>query len=360
MKHSWAGGSEMYIQELASHWVLKKNNVTLFCAQDPYQQLPEKQVQDGVTIYRKGGRLTVYFWALVYYLKYFRRSTDFVVDVENGIPFFTPLYCGKKKMCLVYHVHGKQFFYELPFPLNFVGFFLEQYIFPFIYRNIPLIAISESTKRELIKLGFKSKYISIISPGVSMDGKKAEKISKFKKPTLLYLGRIKKYKRLSILVEIFPEILKQFPNVRLIIAGWGSEAPIISDLIMKSKSRRNINIVGPVNEQEKRYLLSKSWIFINPSLHEGWGISVSEANLFGTPAVTFNVPGLSDAVIHKKTGFLSNGRNDMIHNINKLIKNDSLRKKMSIESRKRALELSWSVSADLSLSLIHRILKKKT
>ncbi len=349
-KHSWAGGSEIYIHELAKRWVAQKNKVTLFCAEDVEREIPEYEVIDGVDIYRKGSRFTVYIWAIIYYFKLFRKNTDVIVDVENGIPFFTPLYSAKKKICLVYHVHGKQFFYELPFPISLIGFILEKYIFPVIYSKISLIAISKSTKKELIRIGFSSKKISLVSPGVENKGK--YKSSKYKKPTILYLGRIKKYKRISILIDLLPKILVNIPNVKLIIAGWGSEAPLILDSIMKSKNKKNINVLGPVTESEKRYLLAKSWVFVNPSLHEGWGISVTEANLYGTPAVAFNVPGLSDAIEDGKTGLLCRDNEEMVEKISRLIKNKSLRAKMGKSALLMAKTLTWDRAAEKSLKVL--------
>jgi glycosyltransferase involved in cell wall biosynthesis len=62
-------------------------------------------------------------------------------------------------------------------------------------------------------------------------------------------------------------------------------------------------LVGPVSNLEKKTLLSKSWIFVNPSIGEGWSIAVIEANLHGTPAISFQVPGLTESIQPGKTGF---------------------------------------------------------
>ncbi len=354
IKHSWAGGSEIYIHELAKRWVKKGNTVTLFCGQDVVDKLPESQVIDGVNIVRKGGKFSVYFWAFIYYFKYFRKNIDMILDVENGIPFFTTLYSRKKKTCLVYHVHGKQFFYELSFPINILGYILEKYVFPIFYRNTNIMAISKSTKYELQKLGFKSNMISIVEPGVNVNGSKKLFINKYSKPTIVYLGRIKKYKRIEILISMMPEILKQVPSARLLIAGWGSEAPFIIDLAMKSKARKRIELVGPVSEYEKKILLSKSWLFVNPSLHEGWGISVIETNLLGTPAVSFNVPGLSDSIKNGYSGFLCADEKEMTDVVVKILKDNKLRQDLSNNSRKWAQQFDWDNAASLSLKTLSK------
>ena len=353
----WAGGSELYIHELAKRWA-KKHKVILFCAQDPDKSLKDEEIIDKVRVIRRGGRYSVYFFAVYYYFRYLKNQIDFVVDVENGIPFFTPLYVRKKKLSIVYHVHGKQFFYELLFPLSTIGFCLEKYIFPVLYRNIQVLAISKTTRRELIKIGFNKQNIHLVFPGLS-NVRKGGRLIKYKKPTILYLGRIKRYKRVNLLVDVFQKVNKINPKVRLIIAGWGSEAPFISDFVMKNKLRKSIDILGPVSEREKAELYTKSWIFINPSLHEGWGISVIEANAYRTPAIGFRVPGLSDSIVNNKTGYLCLDEKDMVRKILYIIENDKIRTELSVNALAWSKKFDWDLSASQGQALIEKIASKK-
>lgn len=353
IKNSWTGGSELYIHELAKRWQKEGNSVSILTAEDPVKKLPKKEIIDGITVYRKGGRFSVYFWAPLVYLTTLRKQTDVIIDIENGIPFFTPLFSLKKKIAIVYHVHGKQFFYELPLPLSVIGFFLEKYVFPILYTNVPIISISKSSKAELVKLGFPSSHIHIVTPGVQYVSN--GKHEKYKKPTILYLGRIKKYKRLDLLIDMFPKILKKVPTVKLIIAGWGTEGLRIIDVVMKNSYRRHVDILGPVSESEKRILLRRSWLMINPSLHEGWGISVTEANLYGTPAVAFKVPGLSDAIVNLKTGFLCVNQDEFVTRVYELIRQKSLRDKMGKQAQQLARKLTWEKAAKNSLRIIKSV-----
>jgi len=148
LKHTWAGGGEIYIFEQASRWVKKGHEVTVFCGQDIEKNLPSFETIDGIKIFRKGGRYSLYLWASWYYLTRFRSKVDIVIDVENGIPFFTPLFSWIPKVCYVYHIHGKQFFYEIPTPLNYIGYSIERFIFPLLYRHISIVTISETTKKQ--------------------------------------------------------------------------------------------------------------------------------------------------------------------------------------------------------------------
>ena len=359
LRHSWAGGGEIYIFEQAKRWVKTGHEVTVFCGQYVEKDLPAFDEINGKKIYRKGGRYSLYIWAIWYYFTRFKGKADIVIDVENGIPFFTPLFCRIPKICFVYHVHGKQFFYELPFPLNYLGYLIEKFIFPLIYINMPVVVISQTTKKELERIGFNGEKISIVYSGIN--GQNPQKLlkTKFSNPTLIYLGRIKRYKRVDLLVKIFPKIIKKVPNARLIIAGWGTEASNIANLVMKSSLRRKISLMGPVSEEEKKLLLSRAWVFVNPSIGEGWSMAVIEANLYGTPAVAFDVPGLAESIRHGKTGLLAQDEEGLTQKICETLMDNILREKLSKNAMNWTSRFSWDRSAKESLSILKSLRRNR-
>ena len=356
IKHEWAGGGEIYVQELAKRWVSMGHSVTLFCGQDVNQVLPFEEDIDGIHVIRKGSRFSVYFWAFWYYITRLRYTADVLVDVQNGIPFFTIIYSRKPKIAVVYHIHGKQFFIELPAPYSFIGYIIERYLFPLLYSRTQIQVISRTTKDDLVSLGIKEKNIHIVYCGVN--GKvnlPITKHQKFSTPTLLYLGRIKKYKRVDMLVRLLPQIIQYVPTAQLIIAGWGTEASSVTDSSMRSGLRKRIRILGPVTETEKRNLLQKSWVFINPSINEGWGISVIEANLHGTPAVAFRVRGLSESIKDGKTGVLVDSEKGLIDAVIKLLMDEKLRNTLRTNAQKWASTFSWDKASQDSMKLIKHI-----
>lgn len=355
LRHDWAGGGEVYVHELAKRWVKAGHQVTLFCGQNFGSPLPAREVIDKVQIIRRGGRLTVYWWAFWYYLRELGNYADIVIDVQNGIPFFTPLFSRKPKLAIVYHIHGQQFFIELPFPLNLIGYCIERYLFPIIYRETAIQAISQSTKADLIRLGIPAKRISVVYCGMN-DNTHKLKVKKFTTPTILYLGRIKRYKRVETLVKIMPEIVKQIPKAKLIIAGWGTEASSVVDVSMRSSMRRHIKIVGPVSEREKRELLARAWIFINPSVNEGWGISVIEANLYGTPAVAYRVRGLSESIKDGITGLLAKDQQELVDKIIDLLTHKNLRFRLGEQAKTWARSFSWDEASQKSLRLLTKLM----
>ncbi len=354
IRHEWAGGGEVYIHEIAKRWIRAGHTVTLFCGQDVRGKLPDEEIIDGIRIVRKGGRFSVYLWAFWYYMTRFRKTIDAVVDVQNGIPFFSVLFSRKPKIAVVYHIHGQQFFIELPFPYNIIGYCVERFVFPFLYRSVPIQVISKTTKHDVVARGIPPGNIRIVYCGIEQSGSKARNHIKFSDPTILYLGRIKKYKRVELLVHIMPQIIAKVSHARLLIAGWGTEASIVTDASMRSLLRRRIKIIGPVTTQEKRRLFQKSWVFVNPSINEGWGISVIEANVYGTPAVAFDVPGLSESIQNGKTGLLAEDEKQLVGHIVALLTNQKLRYTMAKNASAWSRKFSWDNAAKESLAFLTR------
>src|SRR5258708_6075083 len=282
LRHIFAGGAEVYVHEMAKRWVKAGNRVTVFCGNDGTS--PRQEVIDGVEIIRRGGFYFVYIWAFVYYVLRFRNRYDIIIDSENGIPFFTPLYARKEKIfCLVHHVHQEIFQNYLIKPLAMFASFLEKDAMPFVYKNVKFITVSESTKQEMGKIGMGKAGIEIIYNGVDIIQMKPGK--KNKNPMILYLGRLRAYKSVDVFIRTMPKILDKFPNTEFVIAGDGDYLHELKKLAKKLNLFEKINFIGKVTEEKKLDLYQRAWVFVNPSQMEGWGITTIEANACGTPVV---------------------------------------------------------------------------
>lgn len=178
------------------------------------------------------------------------------------------------------------------------------------------------------------KKIFIVKIGLDENLKKHSKILKNKNPTIIYLGRWKKYKRLNLLIDAFKIVKSKIKNAELWLAGDGD---------IKIDKIEGIKIFGKVSEKMKKKILEKAWVFVQPSIKEGWGISVIEANACGTPAIAFDVPGLRDSIIDGKTGLLvkeDGNVEKLAEAIIKVLENEKLRKKLSLNALKYAKNLA--------------------
>lgn len=349
-KHVWSGGAEVYIHELAKRWVAKGHKVTLFCGNDGRD--PRYEKIDGVDIVRRGGFCFVYVWAFFYYIFRLRGKYDIIIDSENGIPFFTPLYCKEKIFLLIHHVHQEVFRQSLPYPAYLLASFLEQKLMPLVYRRTQVITVSPSSKADILDHNLTKHEPHIIYNGVDLQQYKPAAKSAI--PLFSYIGRLKEHKSIPVFIKAAGIVINKIPNAKFIIAGDGPDKDRLFKLVRKLKLDHIIQFLGYISEAEKISLMQKSWACINPSLIEGWGITNIEANACGTPVIASNVAGLRDSVHNPHSGFLiPYGHVEDFARHMELLTNDfRLREKMSKESIQWAKKYQWDTSADQALKLI--------
>lgn len=344
-KHVYAGGAEVYIHELAKRWVKDGNQVTIFAGND-HHNLPYEKT-NGVEIFRRGGIYTVYAFALLYYLFKFRGNYDVVVDCENGIPFFTPLFTRLPIVLLIHHVHQEIFRTFLKFPLNHIATFLEGTIMPLVYRNKTVVTVSDSSRSEIFKLGFTEAHnIAIVANGLSTNLSVTH--AKTNYPSFVYLGRLKDYKNIDVAIKAFADVVRTHKDAVLSIVGSGEEHNKLVKLALKLKLGNSIRFLGRVSEKEKLELLASSWVMLQPSQIEGWGITVIEANAAGTPVIASDVSGLRDSVLNGETGILVEAGNvrQFGFAMKELIGDSALRATLSQNALRWSLGFDWDKSAD--------------
>lgn len=351
-RHVYAGGAELYVHELSRRWVEQGHAVTLFCGRDG-STTPRRETLDGVKIVRRGGFWLVYVWAMLYYLIRFRGSYDVIVDCHNGIPFFTPLYAGVPVVGVVHHIHQEVFKRHLPAPAAALARWLEGTLMPWAYRRCQLIAVSESTKQDMLALGLKGAGIHIVHNGVDLDD--LYPATKADTPLVVYLGRLKAYKSVDVLVRAFHEVTMTIPGAKLVIAGPGEELNRLKALAAKlGLTRDQIEFKGRVSDNERRRLLQRAWVFVNPSLMEGWGITTIEANACGTPVVGANVAGLRDSIQNPHTGYLvpHGDHAAFAGRVRELLTDHAQRDFMSRNAVEWANQFKWDDSSRRALHLI--------
>lgn len=347
--HPWAGGAEVYIHEIAKR-LAKEHEITLFCGE--YPGCEKETVIDGIKIIRKGGRYSIYLYAPIIYLANLRNKYDVIIDCENGIPFFTPIFCKEPKMCVMHHLHKDVFAIETPFYLAWIGKFLETKLMPLVYKDVKFIAVSPSTKKEMTEIGIDKEKIRLIFNG--MNGQGIPDWGKKKQNAVIYIGRDKRYKQLDHLLKAFRIVKDNISDAKLTIAGRGNFLDIKS---LADKLDLDVEFYGEISENTKVDLLQKANVFVNPSMKEGWGITVIEANRCGTPAIAYNVSGLMDSINNGETGLLVEDGNieELANAIIKILKDDQFQKQLS----KNAFEWSMNFDWDRSSEEFNRQLEQK-
>jgi len=358
-KHSWAGGAEVYVHEISKRWVSEGHTVTVFCGNDGKN--PRNEKIDGVQMVRRGGFYTVYFWAALYYVLRFRNVFDVIVDCENGIPFFTPLYTRTPKILLIYHVHKDVHKKHLKFPFSYIAMFLESKVMPFLYKTSRIMTISESSQKDISLMGFDlSRDIQIVYPGI--DPSKYIRSKKTKSPSFVYLGRLQHYKNIDIAIKAFARVLTTYKDATLTIAGFGESENQLKRLCQDLGVEKSVKFLGYISDNKRKNILARSWVSIQPSSFEGWGITVIEANASGTPVIASKVKGLVDSVVDGKTGVLVPVKNvsRLTRAMGEMISNTSKRTSMAKEAYKWSKNFDWEKSSQLFLSVLADEINHKT
>lgn len=334
------GGAEVYLKEIAKRWVQEGYEVTLFCARFA-GSLPEEQI-DGIKIVRQGNRFTVYWKAYRYYKKIGPGYYDCVIDSINTLPFFTPWFVKDRRIVLIYQLAREVWFYEAPFPFSLFGYLLEPIYLRF-YRKENCITISESTYQDLLKLGFR-KDMLIVNPGISIAP--LEKIpEKESCPTLIYVGRLKRSKRVHHVLKAFSIVKQTLPKAQLWIVGEGDERyKRRLNKIIQKENIQDITFWGYVDESKKYELMRRAHLILVASAREGWGIIVIEAAAMGTPAVVYNVPGLRDSAKACGSGIVvtQNQPENLAEESIQLLKDNPRWSELVQKALREAKNFSWS------------------
>ena len=118
-----------------------------------------------------------------------------------------------------------------------------------------------------------------------------------------YLGRLKKYKGVHLVIRAFAGDERARTRV-LEIAGAGDYRPELEALARSLDLGDRVRFLGRISEAEKLALLRRSWALVFASPKEGWGITNLEAAACATPVVASNSPGIRESVRDGETGFL--------------------------------------------------------
>jgi len=353
--HPLAGGAEVMVLEHAKYWAKKKHEVVWFSAS--FKNAKREEFVEGIKVIRRGSHFTVKFWAFIAYLTNTIGKADIILDCFHFHPYFSTLYMRGRKIALIHEVAGKIWFDNIAFPIAFLGYITEPLAFLF-YKNIPFITVSNSTKKDLKKLGIKKVYV--IENGVRHVIPTSKK--KEKDPTLIFMGRISKDKGVEDAIEIMSGLLLHFKNIKLWIVGKEESKKYLRDLkktVLKKGLKKNITFHGYVSEKDKYKLLKKSWILIHPSKKEGWGLTVIEAASQGVPTVGYNVEGLRDSVKNGETGILSDvNREKLKETVTEILSDKKLLNRLSKNAQKYAKQFSWEKATKESLKVIERYVKK--
>lgn len=300
-------------------------------------------------VHRTGRRYTFNLTAPRFYRARLEpEEFDVIVEDLNKVPLFTPLWARRPRVLLVHHLFGRTAFGEASFPLAAATWALEKPL-PWIYRDTPIEAVSRSTADDLVRRGFSRERITVIPNGVDIARYSPDPdVPRFEEPTVLYLGRLKRYKRVDLILRAVARLRDRGRAIRLIVAGRGDRADALRRLRSELALEDRVDMPGFVDDDEKLRLFRRAWVHALTSPKEGWGITNLEAAACGTPTVASDSPGLRDSVVDGTTGFLvPHGDVDALADaIERIVTDDDLRGRLSTGARSFAERFTWTRAID--------------
>lgn len=303
LENPYSGGAEVHLEELLRRLVRMGHEVTLMCS--GWKGCEPEEVIEGIRIIRRGFR---YDFNLIvpFHLRRLLKHERFDVLIENinKVPFYTPLYCRIKTLVLINHLFSTTVFRETNFLLAAYVYLLEKPLVR-VYRGRKFNVVSESTAQDLIERGVPRADISTIYSGIDRDTYSCDpSVPKYDTPTILYLGRVKKYKSIQHIISALPRVREKVPDARLMVVGAGDYLPALKRQAEMLNIADVVEFPGFVSQEDKVDRMRRSHVIVLPSPREGWGLTNTEANGVGTPVVAADSPGLRDSVKPGVSGFL--------------------------------------------------------
>jgi glycosyltransferase involved in cell wall biosynthesis len=341
------GGSQEVIYQLGKRWVEEGHNVKIISAYRD-KNIPKKEILDGLEIERVAS-----FYAAVPSIKRTYKKNekwaDIVLENYTSYPLYTPLYVKKPLIIIMHHLMGLKYVNTVGLTKGTIGYFSEKSI-PLFYKNSKFIAVSEFAKNQLLSLKIPGANIKTIPNGINTSY--FIPFEKESTPLVLFIGNFRDgRKKIDDLLEAFKKVSDEIPEAKLIIAGpGGDKVKMVKSL---ARSSKKIEYLGMVNSETKKGLYQKSWVFVNPSIAEGFSLSCLEANACGTPAIVYQLKGL-ETIQQEINGLVveKNNVNKLANAVILLLTNHGLREEMSNNARKFAERFNWDIAAEMYLTTL--------
>jgi len=294
-----AGGSEVHAHRIASLWSDAGIDVTMRTS--TVSGAPPTAVRHGYQVLRRSGRYAVFPRSILSGLT--GRRPDGLVEVWNGMPFFSPLWARCPSVVFLHHVHAEMWRMALPPALGHLGEFVERRAAPPLYRRSRIVTLSSSSRDEIVSmLGFHPGRVSVVAPGI--DPRFSPGGSRSPEPSVVAVGRLVPVKRFDLLVEALVEARRGVPNLRATIVGEGYERPRLEAQVRAAGAQEWMALPGHLTHERLLDLYRRAWVVASTSKREGWGMTVSEAGACATPAVVSRIAGHVDSVEHDVGGLV--------------------------------------------------------
>ena len=350
--HPQAGGTGTVLFGQVSRWIADGLRVTVIAGTYPGAE-PVSRPHERLAIHRMGSRLTVFPRAAWATFRGLGRDADVVLEVVNGISFFTSFWrwLRKPRVLLVFHVHQEHYVTELGLVGRAAALVLEHVPLRFLYPGVPVVTISQSSREALVGLGLPRERVHVVYLGLDPGELRPRECTPA--PSLVYLGRLKRYKRIDLLLDVAAAV----PAATLHVAGDAEHRAALEARALERGLDGRVVFHGHVDEAQKARLLGESWLALTASSAEGWCLTVMEAAACATPTAALRVGGLAEAIVDGQTGVLVDTPHELVTQVRDLVETPERLAAMGEAARSRARGFTWDNTASGTLEVMTRTIE---
>ncbi len=361
IKNPGAGGGTIELHAVMKRLVDRGYRVTQVSGN--FQGGRKSENIDGVNIVRLGKLYSMpFFLWKAQLLNRFIEKFDVVVEGLGYVSLGLPLVTRRPLLVICAHLPKEIFFIEGPIamgkPLGYVtatfARFIESVLTPRLYKNAKVFTFSESTRKDMVETGFPESNVIMIPYALAHYTTHSEdnlkqlsdmnfELVKQDTPSIVCIGRLRKYKGVQDLIKAVPKIKQDFPDVKVHIVGKGQYEKQLRELTKSLGLERNVIFPGYITTKEKFHLIASSQVLVMPSYREGFATPVFEAQMCGAVPVVSDAVGVKELVVPGKTGLVFHRGNSetladcVVH----LLKDERLRQQMRENGLQAVKAIDW-------------------
>ncbi len=323
----WDGPDIIYREKLIIHGVCRYNNI--------YNSAGIRTVVEPIK------------FSLKLFFPLLRERFD-IIDASTFV-YFHCFTCKavalfrRTPLVLTWHQYWGEYWYSYAGKLKgTIGRLIEKMVLKLSHWHL---AVSETTRRQLLAVGVRPRDIAVIYNGIDEavindDNRQSGQYD------VVFAGRLTQQKNLSRLIEAIKILVVRRQEIKIILIGDGPAKQELMELVEELDLKKNIFFLGFLPQLNDVYhLMKQAKIFVSPSLLEGFGIAVAEANSSGLPAVIVECPwnASSEIVIDNYNGLIvKNDSTQLARAIDSLLADDNLRRKLASKAKISARRFDWN------------------
>jgi glycosyltransferase involved in cell wall biosynthesis len=344
-----AGGSELHAHEILTRWADAGIDVRLWTSR--VDGAARAIRRSGYTVNRRAGRYAVFPRTAVAGFRHKIGFGDGLVEIWNGMPFFSPIWSRCPRVVFLHHVHAEMWDMTLSPSLARLGYGIEHRVAPPFYRRSQIVTLSDSARDDLVRrLHLSRDRITVVPPGIDDRFTPGGTIAPH--PFIVAVGRLVPVKRFAWFVQAMVALKERQPGLEAMLVGEGYERPELEALVSEAGAGEWLSLPGRVSDGELVDLYRRAWLVCSTSVREGWGMTITEAAACGTPAVATRIAGHEDAVVDGESGLLASSVPELVEASESVLANPMLRRRLSQGALRRSERMTWERTAEVTLQTL--------